>query len=415
MLQSLLRRLRQAARRIHFRVILFAVLTLVALALSRFLGPLIPDWLGERIGAESVDPILNTLASSMLAVTIFSLTIMTGALQTAAGNWTPRSHLVLRQDTITQSVLSTFLGAYLFAIVGIVMRAAHLFDDREIVVLFFMSLVVVALVLLSLIRWILHLEGLGSLPFTASRMEAEAAQSVQRSSEQPCHGANPLSSDADEIPQDCLRIRAESAGYLQQIFQEAIQAEAADQEICVYIPIAVGDYVLPGQTLACISGADELTSTTETILSESLPLAPDRSFEEDPLFGVTVLSEVAVRALSPGVNDPGTAIDVINRLARVLVPLQTDPMDEPEHDRLWVRPLQADDLVRAGFDPIARCAADSLEVHLRLQGALRQLVEVAEDPSLVKAARDLSQSALDRANADFTFSGDFERLRDAIG
>ncbi len=414
MLRSLLRRLRQVARRIHFRVILFAVLTLVALALSRFLGPLIPDWLGERIGAESVDPILNTLASSMLAVTIFSLTIMTGALQTAAGNWTPRSHLVLRQDTVTQSVLSTFLGAYLFAIVGIVMRAAHLFDDREIVVLFLMSLVVVALVLLSLIRWILHLEGLGSLPFTASRMEAEAVRSVRRSSEQPCHGANPLSPEGREIPRDCLRITAASAGYLQQIFQEAIQAEAEERDICVYIPVAVGDYMLPGQTIAWVSGTDELASATETILNESLPLAPDRSFEEDPLFGVTVLSEVAVRALSPGVNDPGTAIDVINRLARVLAPLRTAPMDEPDHDRLWVRPLQADDLVRAGFDPIARCAADTLEVHLQLQHALRQLAEVAEDPSLAKAARDLSRRALDRAEADFSFDADLERLRQAI-
>lgn len=415
MLQSLLRRLRQAARRIHFRVILIAVLTLVALGLAHFLGSLIPPSLGDRIGAEAVDSILNTLASSMLAVTIFSLTIMTGALQTAAGNWTPRSHLVLRQDTVTQSVLSTFLGAYLFAIVGIVMRAAHLFDDRGIVVLFLMALAVVALVLLSLIRWILHLEGLGSLPFTAARLEEEAALAVLRAADRPCHGAHPLSSDGAEIPDDSLQLKAQKSGYLQQIFEGAIQAEAVEEDLCVHVSVAVGDYLLKGQVLAHVSGANELSAKTEAILRECLPLGPDRSFEEDPVFGVTVLSEVAVRALSPGVNDPGTAIDVINRLARVLAPLRTDPQDKPENDRLWARPLRASAVVAAAYDPIARCAGDALEVHVQLQRALRQLAEVAEDEDLCEAARDTAQQALTRAEAQIGFAGDMERLRAEAG
>ena len=411
MFKSLLRRLGQASRRIHFRVILIAVLTLVALGLARFLEWVIPDWLADLIGAGAVDSILQILASSMLAVTIFSLTIMAGALQTAAGNWTPRSHLVLRQDTVTQSVLANFLGAFLFALVGTVMRAAGLFDDRGIVVLFAMALAVVALVVVSLIRWIVHLEGLGSLTFTASRLEDEACSAVMRSAQSPCHGAHALSGDGDEIPKGALELRAARSGYLQQIFEHALQDEAADKDLTLYLPISVGDHVLEGQVVAYVDGVEDLSITTETILRESLPLGENRSFQEDPVFGITVLSEVATRALSPGVNDPGTAVDVINRLTRVLAQARVGVMETPDMDRLWARLMAADALVRAGFDPVARCAGGALDVHICLQQGLTQLSRLAEDPEIAQAARNMAVQARARAEHDITFADDLDRLR----
>jgi len=397
----------------HFRVIGVAVLTLVALALSRFLAPLTPAWLGERIGAGSVDTILQTLASSMLAVTIFSLTIMAGALQAAAANWTPRSHLVLRQDTITQGVLSNFLGAFIFSLLGIVMRAAGLFDDREIVALFLMALGVVVLVVVSLIRWIVHLEGLGSLTFTASRLEAEAATSVRRAAQAPCHGAHPFDPSGAQVPEGALKIRATKSGYLQQMFEYAIQSEAEERDLCVYVPVPVGGYVLEGQVIAHVSGTDELDLTAETVLRESLPLGADRSFEEDPVFGVVVLSEVAVRALSPGVNDPGTAIDVIYRLARVLAPARVGAMDEPENDRLWACPLNAEALIGCAFDPVARDAGNALEVHEALQIALGELADVVEDRHMQRAVREVARRSLARAEQSITFAEDLARLRAA--
>ena len=413
MLKSLLKRMRQMSRRIYVRVTLFAVLAVFAVLLSKLIAPLIPFDLKGRVGAEAVDTILNILATSMLTVTTFSLTIMLNALISAANLWTPRSHLILREDTVTQSVLSNFLGAYLFSLIGIIMRHAGLFDEREIVVLFFMSLLVVGLVVLSLIRWIVHLEGLGSLTFTASQIESEVARAVTRAAELPCHGAHPLDDAEKQIPQSAWPLRADRCGYLQQIFQSALQDAAESADFRVYIVTEVGQYLLQGEPLAYVDCAETLSEDAESRLRGCLPLSELRSFEEDPEFGARVLAEVAVKALSPGVNDPGTAIDIVNRMARVLSEAQVGAFDEARYDRIWARRLNPEALFEAGFDPIARCAGDDMDVHRTVQIALRQVIFGARDPRVADAARACAGRALDRAALDIRYPPDLDKVRSA--
>jgi uncharacterized membrane protein len=404
LLQTVIRVLAQISRRIYVRVILFALLDLVALALALALGPYIPLQIGGIVGANAVDTILELLASSMLAVTTFSLTIMTAAFATAASNWTPRSHLVLREDTVTHSVLATFLGSYLFALIAIILRAAELFDDRGIVVLFFVTLLVVAAIVVSIIRWIIHLEGLGSLPATARALETEAADAMRRSAENPCHGGHAWR--GGDIPRDAICLRAKRHGYVQQVFEGALQAWADKREAEIRVPVSVGQYVHHGDALAWISGVEELDETT--VLREALPIRDVRSFEQDPIFGVSVLAEVATRALSPGVNDPGTAIDVVHRLAHVLRRGQeAEPVEDgPKCDRLWFRPLDPDELFLSSFDPVSREAGDCVEVQIAVQTALAAVADGAPGP-VARAARDSAGRC--QARAERLLQGDADR------
>lgn len=415
MLRSIVRRLRQLSRRIYVRVTLFAFLAVAAVLLSKLIAPLIPLDLKGRVGAEAVDTILNILATSMLTVTTFSLTIMLNALISASSLWTPRSHLILREDTVTQSVLANFLGAYLFSLIGIITRHAGLFDEREIVVLFFMSLLVVGLIVVSLIRWIVHLEGLGSLTFTASQTEREVADAIERDADLPCHGAHPLDDPARQIPEDARPLRCDRSGYLQQIFQEALQEIAEKSDFRIYVPAPIGQYLLSGEVLAYVACADDFPEDVERRVHECLPLRPLRSFEEDPVFGATVLSEIAVKALSPGINDPGTAIDIVNRLARVLSKAHVGALETPRHDRIWARRLDPEALFEAGFDPIARCAGDDMNVHRTLQTALAQVSFAARDPRVAEAARDCAETCLERAAMDIRYPPDLEKVRAAAG
>jgi uncharacterized membrane protein len=349
----------------------------------------------------------------MLTVTTFSLTIMLNALISAANLWTPRSHLILREDTVTQSVLSNFLGAYLFSLIGIIMRHAGLFDEREIVVLFFMSLLVVGLVVVSLIRWIVHLEGLGSLTFTASKIETEVARAVQRAAEMPCHGAHPLDDPDTQIPEGAWPLRADRSGYLQQIFEAALQEAAEEGSYRVFAVTPVGCYRLEGEPLVYVDCATPLSEEAEERLRRCLPLSRLRSFQEDPEYGARVLSEVAVKALSPGVNDPGTAIDIVNRLARVLSEVRIGAEEPPRFPRIWARRLDPEALLEAGFDPIARYAAEDMDVHRTLQQALRQLAFGARDPRIAEAARACARRALERAELDIRFGPDLDKVRAA--
>src|SRR5690606_37976932 len=117
---------------------------------SRFLGFLVPDAVVEGLDAGSVVNILQILASSMLAVTIFSLSVMVSARQAASAQVTPRSHQILLEDTTTQSVLATFLGAFVFSLVGLIVLGTGLYSTRTAAVILAFTLLVIALVVIAI-------------------------------------------------------------------------------------------------------------------------------------------------------------------------------------------------------------------------------------------------------------------------
>jgi uncharacterized membrane protein len=413
MFRSILRWLRQMSRRIHVRVILFAVLNMAALGLAAIVGPLIPDGASDLIGARSVDTILQVIASSMLAVVTFSLTIMVTGFSRAEGQWTPRSHILLREDTLTHSVLATFLGAYLYALIAIILRAADVFGESELVVLFFTTLLVVAAIIWSIIRWILHLEGYGSLTLTARQLERRAASAVREAVRFPAQGARPLTPEV-AIPEEGTDLRAKRAGYVQQIFEEALQDEAKKLGAQIYVLAPAGRYVQRGDVLARIAGERAPGKEAMGRLRAAIPVDDVRSFEMDPVFGVTVLAEVATRALSPGVNDPGTAIDIIHRLSHVIGEARVVPvLEAPRQDRVWIEPMSLDALFEASFAPIARCAGDAVEVHLALVHAFAAIGRVGDD-AMSEAARQAAARHMARAKTQIAYRPDLERLQKAL-
>ncbi len=153
----------QMTRRLWMRAALFAVLG-VGTALAAVLVQNIIPWdLPANLGADSVDRILNILASSMLAVTTFSLSVMIAAYSAATNNVTPRATKLLMQDTTTQNVLATFVGSFLFSLVGIVALSTGIYGEQGRVVLFIVTLAVIVLIAVTILRWIDHLSRLGRM------------------------------------------------------------------------------------------------------------------------------------------------------------------------------------------------------------------------------------------------------------
>ena len=143
-------------------------------------------------------------------------------------------------------------------------------------------------------------------------------------------------------------------------------------------------------------------------------IADTRSFEQDARFGFVVLAEIATRALSPGVNDAGTAIDVIGRLERLLWLFGANAgiPETPRHPRVRVPRVEPADLVRDAYAAVARDGAGKLEVALRLQEALARLAR-SGDAELAEAARRMSAHALDHAEAALALEDERGRLRRA--
>jgi uncharacterized membrane protein len=149
--------LQQMTRKLWFRTSLFAILAVLTALAAVVLKAFIPPSVAGLIGTDAVDKILGILASSMLAVTTFSLNIMVTAYNAASSSVTPRATRLLVEDSTTQNVLATFIGSFLYSLVGIIALSMGAYGREGRAVLFFVTLLVIVLIIITLLRWIQHL------------------------------------------------------------------------------------------------------------------------------------------------------------------------------------------------------------------------------------------------------------------
>lgn len=405
--------LRRALRKIWVRVTGYALLAVAAVAAAGWLGPLLPDTFLVRTGAAAVGDVLDVLASSMLAVTTFSLSVAVSAFAAAASNATPRATALLQQDHTTQNVLATFLGAFLFSLLGLIALSAEAFDPRGRVVLFLVTLLVTTLVVIALIRWIEHLMSFGRMANTLDRVEAATAAALSGWRADPLLGGRPGTIGGTQG----TAIGAPRTGYVQHIDIRALDGCVQGSEAEVHLWVRPGAFVARGTTLMRVTGRAP-DGEMEAALVAAVTLDRSRSFDGDPRFGLIVLSEIASRALSPAVNDPGTAIDVIGRVVRLLT--APPPEDAPERapaprcPRVRVPPLDPGEMLTDALRPVARDGAALIEVQIRLTKALQALAS-AEPARLGDPAAALARDAVARAEAAGMGPADMTALRVAAG
>lgn len=408
--------LAQFTRRLWVRATLIGMLGVAAALLAALVERFIPWLPASQIGADAVYDILTIIASSMLAVTTFSLSVMTSAYGSAASNVTPRATRLLMEDSLTQNVLSTFIGSFLFSMVGIVVLKTGAYGDRGRFVLFLVTVAVIVLIVVSLLRWIDHLTRLGQVGETTRRVEQATREAIARRRDAPCLGGLPLLRDA--LPADALAVRASTIGYVQFIDMEALSLCAERHQGFVQVVAIPGTFVHDGSPLAWFSatpGNADLETVTDAVRS-AFSIGDERSYDQDPRFGLMVMSEIACRALSPAVNDHGTAIDVIGRLARLLSLLATAPEADAEpiaFPKVQIAALAIDDLFEDAFMLIARDGAGQVEIQLRLQKCLQALA-LQDDAAFRSAALQQAALALERANGALPLEAEKQRLRRAI-
>lgn len=399
-------RLWRIARRLWVRAALISTLAVPAALSASSMAWMVPQGLANVASADTLSSLLEVLASSMLAVTIFSLSVIISARQSASSQVTPRSHQILMEDRTTQNVLATFLGSFIYSLAGIIVLGTGLYEGAAVTVMMGFTLVVIALVVIAILRWIDHLAELGSVSATTGKIERAAAAALDARQKLPCLGARPLTCGQLEVPERAENLRAWETGYVQHIDLKALSKLAVACDCNIYVVVQPGELVSPGEILVYFTA-----DLDEETLKGAFTLADRRVFEQDPRFGVIVLSEIAQRALSPGVNDPGTAIDVLTRFARVLGGYrdEADPSRKVRLPRVWMSAVTADELVRDAFDPIARDGAGTIEVQIRLQKTLALLSE-SGDNTMAKAARAASARALELALPELRLEEHRERI-----
>ncbi len=397
--------LRKFKKQIWVRATVFSLAAVLSAVLAAFAEPFLPDDIRLTLAAGSVGNILNILASSMLAVTIFSLSIMVSAYSAAAANVTPRSTKLLLSDSVAQNTLATFVGSFLFSVVGIIGLAAGFYGVRGRIILFLATLVVLFIITGTLLRWIEQLGKFGRVGDTIKRVEEAATEPARHWGSLPRMGARPWRS----VPEGAAQVTPSKIGYVQHIDMSALAEIAEDHQLSIHIDVLAGAFVHPARSVAHVAPSPG-EACAEAIV-DCFTIGTDREYEQDPRFGLIVLSEIASRALSPAENDPGTAIEVIGAGLRVMLEYGDARSNEkaPRFERLHAHDLAAADLFDDFFNPIARDGATLIEVQMRIQYALEALAR-NHAALFDTCARAHSTLALNRAAAAMASAHDVKRL-----
>lgn len=388
-------------RRIWFRAALFSVSAVALALLAAVVAPFIPYDIGVKVGADAVDNILGILASSMLAVTTFSLTAMVSAFSAANSTITPRATQLLVEDSTAQNALSTFLGAFLFAIVGICALSTGIYGTSGRVILLAGTILVITIIVVTLLRWIEHLSGFGRVGNTIERVEKVTHGAIRRSA------CAVLASTQGTAPQGRgFPVFADAIGYVTHIDLAALEKLACRLDCEIALCVMPGAFVTPGREIARVTQGEAEAETCA-----AFTIGHQRRYDHDPRLGLVVLSEIASRALSPGVNDPGTAIAVLGAGTRVMAAFLEEcaQADAGKARRVLLPPLLVEDLLEDLFRPIARDGAGNVEVSIRLQRSFAALATLAPQAHAVLARA--GAEALARCEAAMPFLPDLERVR----
>jgi uncharacterized membrane protein len=343
-------------------------------ALTNELGPGL--WLYTG-GADGAREMLSTIASSIIGVAGIAFSVTIVALSLAATQLGPRLLRNFMRDTGNQVVLGTFIATFIFCV--LVLRTVRDLDHREFVPNISIT-VAVALSLASLgvlIYFIHHVSVLMQAPNVIATVAAELHAAIARlfperiarsaSAVDAVERVMPAAFDGEAVP-----IPSPATGYLQVIDADRVLKLAVTHDLVLKLERRPGQFVVRGDAVARAIPRDCVPLDAARKFAKALTIGSQRTPTQDAEFAVNQLVEVAVRALSPGINDPFTAINCVDRLGGALVSLAGRDVPSPsrydEDGRLRVisDPVTPAGIVDAAFDQVRQAARSNAAVTIRL-------------------------------------------------
>ena len=361
-------------------------------------------WAGGPEGARDV---LSTIASSMITVAgvTFSITIV--ALQLASSQFGPRVLRNFMSDTGNQVVLGTFVATFLYCL--LVLRTVRSLDGRQFVPYISVTcgILLAVMSLGVLIYFVHHVSQSIRAEYLIAAVASDFNDALQRlfpdrwgSAEPGSEGEDAgLSEDAlAERLSDAFPIKAEHSGYLQAIEPESLMQLAAAHDLVLRLPHRPGTFITEGDVLAQVWPEARCDDNLVTRLRATFILGRDRTPRQDIQYSVNQLVEIAVRALSPGINDPYTAAVCVDWLGASLSRFACRPMPPrcryDEHGRLRIvaEITSLADLADVAFPPIRHYGRAGMMVMRRLLDALADIaghVQSEEDRDALRAHAQL--------------------------
>lgn len=335
-------------------------------------------------GAEGTRGVLSAIAGGLVTVTgvVFSVTIV--ALQLASSQFTPRLLRNFTADRANQAVLAVLIGTFTYSL--LVLRAVRSeTQSGEPFVPRIAATIALVLVLVSiafLIYFIHHAARSIQLGVILERVTQQTQENVERllpEREDPPPDRKPVAwSPPDGDP---ATVPAATSGYLQVVDGEALARLCESSGSWMRMEPRIGEFVLRGRPLVSLWPAGARDGEIDRLVRRAFVLGHEPTPEQDLSFGIIEISDIAVKALSPAVNDPTTALRCIDHLGNILLEIgqrgeQPPPTPTEGPPRFLPRPVDFERLVGMGFDQIRHFGASNAIIGRKLVDLLAQLLEL---------------------------------------
>jgi uncharacterized membrane protein len=353
-------------------------------------------------GADAAREVLGAIATSLITVTslTFSLTVVT--LQLASSQYTPRLLRSFAADRFVQRTLALFLATFVYALT--VLRTVRNDNDAgaefvpqiAVTVAYLLAMASVLALVLFLGHLVRQIRIETMLEHVTGDTEDTARRLLDPLGEHPDDGPTPFP------PADAESITARSSGFLVEINEQALLAAAIDADAVLWVDRPIGSDIVANVPVAFCWAAkplgdsldDEQVSTISDRVAGALTTGNERTATQDIGYGLRQLTDVVVRALSPGINDPTTAVHGLNSCSAILCDLSSYRMgrrilrDDDEVPRLVLARPDLPDLLDLVCDQPQRYGASDPAVLARLLSMLRELAWVVALPAHRKAIAD---------------------------
>lgn len=334
------------------------------------------------MGAEGARNLLSTLAGSLITVTslVFSLTLVT--LTLASSQLGPRLIEKFISDQLVQVTLGSYISTFTYAL--LILRSVQGGETPFVPALSLHMTILGTLFCVGLlIAFIHHIATVIQADWVISSVASDLLEAIPRAfpeeeADAPRGHAPPLEPLAELA---AMPVPAHRSGYVQAVAAEDLAALASKRSGFIRLIYRPGHYIVAGAALAY--AGPRMREEDHEIIRNAFVTGPKRTATEDIEFAVSALVEIALRALSPGINDPRTAMTCTDWLTSAVAcamkgkPLPALLCDEEGTPRVWRDTVTFEGLVDAAYNEIRQAAEKNAAVMIRLVEALIRLAELA--------------------------------------
>ncbi len=381
-------------------------------------------------GAAGARGMLSTIAGSMMSVVgvTFSMTLV--ALAMASSQYTSRILRNFMSSRLTQAVLGIFAGIFTYCL--IVLRTIRGGDEGAFVpnLAVFFGFVLAVGGVGVLIFFIHHVASSIQASSIIASVAEETIQAIDRLfPKQLGHALG--EADADPSPRDLTGwkwqpVLAGQSGYIQYVDNAALLRLATGHKTVVRMERGIGAFVVQNTALVSLGLENPPDPETTAALQDAFSLSRYRTLEQDAAFGIRQLVDVALKALSPGINDTTTAVTCVDYLTTILARLA--PQHIPASHRYEDGELRViaigpsfQSLLSEAFDQIRESAKGNLGIMLRMLGALQTIASLAASPSRrqalleqVEGIAELAKRTIDSPHDRTRFESRLAQVREAM-